>query len=85
MDILAFKKIKFTIRNLKNLTLEQIATIETMNEKQKEEIILIYNEVLKSDKLNVYTKEEIDGKIVQIGANATVGYGYCKISKMKES
>ena len=30
-------------------------------------------------------EEEIDGKIVQIGANATVGYGYCKISKMKES
>lgn len=26
--------------------------------------------------------QHINGKIVQIGANATVGYGYCKISKI---
>ena len=26
--------------------------------------------------------EDLDGAIVQIGANATIGYGYCRISKV---
>ena len=48
MDPLDLKKIKFSIRNLEILTLDQLSSIKTMNEKQKEEIIVIYNEILKS-------------------------------------
>ncbi len=48
MDPLDLKKIKFAIRNMEQLTQEQITIIKTMNEAQKEEIIVIYNEVLKS-------------------------------------
>ena len=28
-------------------------------------------------------KEYIDGKLIQIGANATIGYGFCKFSSFK--
>ena len=48
MDPLEFKKIAFAIRNLQNLTLDQLSSIKTMNETQKEEIIVIYNEIVKS-------------------------------------
>ncbi|NPD92738.1 type III-B CRISPR module RAMP protein Cmr4 [Xylanibacter muris] len=29
-------------------------------------------------------KEDTDGKLIQVGANATVGYGYCKLSLISE-
>ena len=48
MNPLDLKKIKFAIRNMEQLTQKQITSIKTMNEAQKEEIIVIYNEVLKS-------------------------------------
>ena len=28
---------------------------------------------------------QIDGKVIQLGGNATVGYGYCLFSKMAEA
>jgi Uncharacterized protein predicted to be involved in DNA repair (RAMP superfamily) len=30
-------------------------------------------------------ENELDDKIVQIGANATIGYGYCKFTKLLKS
>ena len=54
----------------KNLWYEQVLPAETV-------LYTIIQE--KSDDL----AKALDGKIVQIGANATIGYGYCKFELMK--
>jgi len=48
MDNSEYNKIKFAIRNMKLLTQEQINSINKMDENQKEDIILIYNNVVAS-------------------------------------
>lgn len=47
MDLLEFKKIKFAIRNMEILTPEQIHSINKMNDNQREEIFVAYNDVMK--------------------------------------
>ena len=42
---------------------------------------LWYEQVLPAETEN---KNALNGKIVQIGANATIGYGYCKFTLMNE-
>ncbi len=48
MDNVQFQQIKFDIRNFGLLTKEQISNIHKMDEKQKEEIIIIYNDIIHS-------------------------------------
>ncbi len=48
MDETEFKKIIFSIRNLELLTSQQIESIKNMNELQKTNIIIAYNEVMKT-------------------------------------
>ncbi len=55
-----------------------------------ESVNLWYEQVLPSKSLLgvvIQTQEakdldELDGKVVQVGANATIGYGYCKFTKL---
>jgi hypothetical protein len=48
MDETEFKKVRFAIRNLELLTTQQIESIKNMNEQQKIDIIIAYNEVMKT-------------------------------------
>jgi hypothetical protein len=48
MDETEFKKVRFAIRNLELLTTQQIESIKNMNEQQKIDIIIAFNEVMKT-------------------------------------
>lgn len=48
MEQTIFNNIKIKIRNLELLTPEEKKSINTMSEKQKEEIIIIYNDIIQS-------------------------------------
>lgn len=47
MDAIEFKELKFAIRNLEQLTNEQINNMKAMDNSQKDEIITIYIKVVK--------------------------------------
>ena len=47
MDPIEFKKLKFAIRNLEQLTNQQINNIKSMSVSQKDDIIMIYIQVVR--------------------------------------
>jgi CRISPR-associated protein Cmr4 len=56
----------------KNLWYEQVIPQET----------IFYSLFMSSE--NILTKDVLDGKIVQIGANATIGFGYCQFNLLNQ-
>lgn len=57
----------------KNLWYEQVLPAET----------ILYTAIDNKDDSNTPLFEELSNNLVQIGANATIGYGYCKFNNLK--